>query len=246
MNLYYAIYGNEAKIIDENENKTTREVTKNFHETLIKENEIEEMENQLEEANKTINEEKEIINHNNSCKKYELLKGLFFGLLSGTCISWVIVLMTMELDVIYFLGIILISALTGGGMCLSKCFEYNKVAKRKLHVAELQTYFLEKEIPLKKQELEELKQNDKKLETPIKQGMEKVDDKKVLIRLRKHLDKLKQYGKTLPELADKYAEGFWGEEDRENVQNDGIDADLFEQYLIEYNTRKLMKGKRAS
>lgn len=245
MNQYYAIYGNEAKVIDENDNKTPREVTENFNTILIKENEKEEMEYKLEEANNTIKEAKPKLK---KLKKLMLLFP-FGGAIFGLFINLILSIVSWDLSFLLSFGSFgtsLLFSLFGGYLSWATHFKFD-MYKDNLNIAELQSYFLEKEIPKKEQELERLKKNSQKIEISNKQlDIVKVDDRETLIKLREYFEKLRIYGSKIEKVADKYATGFWTEEDKEKVQNDGINSDLFESYLIEYNTRKLMKGKKTS
>lgn len=245
MNQYYAICGNEAKVIDENDNKTPREVTENFNAILIKENEKEEMEYQLEKAYNTIKEDKKEL------KKLKKLMLLFpFGsAFIGLFVSLIGSLAYLDLSYFFsegiFVGVSLFFLL---GIFLSYAIgdDFYLHYKKCLNIAELQSYFLEKEIPKKEQELERLKKNSQKIFSNKQLDILKVDDRETLINLRNYFEKLRIYGSKIEKISNKYARGFWTEEDKEKVQNDGINSDLFESYLIEYNTRKLMKGDKVS
>lgn len=246
MNQYYAMYGSEVKIIDENNNITTREITGNFQDILKKENEIEAIEYQLSLANESIADLKKSIKIWKKIKWLCSLVGFSFGLFISLLIA------ATKWDFSVFLSLVsfqtgLFFAFLGGSISCGLQLSIRNELKPDLQSAKLTSYFLEKEISLKQQELEILKEKSQKIEISEKQlGIEKVDDREILLKLREYLEQLEKYGKTLPKQANKYARGFWNEEDREKVQNDGINAGLFESYLDEYNTRKLLKGKRAS
>lgn len=234
MNQYYAICGNETKIIDENGNKTPREVTENFNTILIKENEKETMEYQLEGAYNTIKEAKPKLK---KLKKLMLLSP-FGGAIFGLFIS----LITGPASLFGILGTSLLFTLVGGYLSLLIHDKFN-MYKNNLNIAELQSYFLEKEIPLKEQKLEKLKENSQKIEISNKQlDIVKVDDKETLIKLREYLEKLEEYGKRI----NKYANKPLSKTDKETIRNDGIDPDLFEKYLMEYNIRELKRSKMVS
>lgn len=248
MNQYYAIYGNEAKVIDENDNTTTKEVTENFDTILIKENEKEAMEYQLERTQNTIKEIKP--------KLKKLKKGMLFfsfgGVALGITLYLILMLIARDFSVLYSFKSIVTSASaspfvlipTLAGIYFGWVEHFDLETKRKmLNAAELQSYFLEKEIPLKEQELEKLKENSQKIEISNKQlDIEKVDDRETLIKLREYLEKLGEYGKKIS----KYANRPLSEKDKETIRNDGIDPDLFESYLMEYNIRELKRSKMVS
>lgn len=200
--------------------------------------EKEEMKKQLVKINNTK------FNKKNSLKFYKksMLLTLLGGIICGITSSLAVSLIAQNFDIIYSLGITLIFTLTGG--CMSwRTYKDYKEDKRAFYGAELQIYFLEKEIPLKEQELEKLKENSQKIEISNEQlDIVKVDDRETLIKLREYLNKLGEYGKRIS----KYANKPLSEADKETLRNDGIDSDLFEKYLMEYNVQKLTRSKMVS
>ncbi len=229
MNEKDEMFENKTKIIEENGNEIVKDTSTNLLEFLIKE-----MENQLGDLNEKIAKLTEKIKYN---KKWLAIWGPFLILL--VCVS------TYIPSVLLFILCWLIIVI-GEFKCYDFVANYNH-SKKSLHITELQSFYLKRVILKKKQELEELKESNQKIEVVEEESeIKETEDRTYLQNLRNHLETLKRYNKSFIEYeADKYARGFWGVEDKERVIEDGLDAKIYEDYLIEYNTRKLMKDKRT-
>ena len=242
MNKYFAIFGNKVTTIDETGLTKNLDASENIEGILIKENEIEEIENQLKEINKKKLKTREDLQHDKQKIKQALLFGIFAGF-AGLLAVVTYFFYTGTFKLLTSVGEI-ISCIFLSQMWYLRYYLDYIASKRFLQMTKFLSYYLKKEISIKQLELEKLKENDKKLEFPIEQlELKKVDDRKVLLDLRWHLEVLKDYGETLTEQANKYAKGFWGEEDREKITQDGLNVNWYENYITEYNARKLMKTK---
>lgn len=224
---------------------TERELTLKFYEVFRKENDIEIIRNELNTINNEIkNYHIKVEEYKKKCRQGLLaILGLMFG------INILLYFLIPNLYVIENIKNIIFSTVFAGSYCslfpLINFLNYNDY-KRKLKLNEFQKRFLDKRLFQEQDNLQRLYMTSKSLTSNLKNAKVQIEDRKQLQNLRNYFEKLRIYGSKIEKIADKYARGFWTEEDKEKVQNDGINPDLFENYLIEYNTCKLMKGKKTS
>lgn len=238
---------NEDILIVSNENGalSERELTLKFYEVFKKENDVEIIRNELNKINN------EIKNYHIKVEEYKkkCRRGLFatLGLMFG--INILLYFIIPNLYIIENIKNIVFSTIFIGSYCsLFPMINFSnyKNYKRKLKSNEFQKHLLDKRLFQEQDNLQRLYMTSKSLTSNLKNAKVQIEDREQLQNLRNYFEKLRIYGSKIEKVADKYARGFWTEEDKEKVQNDGINPDLFESYLIEYNTRKLMKGKKVS
>lgn len=241
MNKEYAIKDEKTIIVsDENGTLKEKENTSNKDEILIQENVIELVEKKLEEVS---GEKEKTLKFKKIYKK--LMKiflavmgisgGLFLALYNGFLgIFPTMQLYTATLDIIVLiLGFLFES---------SSCIGYS-TTKKTVEETDFQSYFLEKDLERENKKLQELYKNSEYNQHKEENSIVQINDRERLQKLRIYLENLQQLSEEIPRYAYSYARGKW---EKEEIEKSGLDTDLFENYLIEYNTDKLTRNKKVS
>ncbi len=242
MNKEYA-FKDENIVFVSNEKGELKEekYTTNFNKVKIQENTVEEIENNLKKEN---NSKKQWLEQMESLIKLMKLMP-FLGISAGFVLALMVSMLHWSFDILSCLGCILAGfGFASCGVVLNYT-EY-RIAKKHFNIAHFQSYFLKKDLERENKKLQELYEKSEPIQHKEENRIVQIDDKKELRQLKIYFELLRHYGEDLPNQLNLYANGLWEMQEKEDIEKVGLNADLFAQYLNEYNTRKLMKDKQVS
>lgn len=238
MNRQYAFKDeNTVFVSNEKGNLTEEKFTTNFDEIKIQENVIEELEKILKELDnqKNINRRYRLI--------YKVLKKIVRALI--LIISGILVVFSASLEIPFISIMVMVMVMIL--FCEGVVYTVAKENEEEYHFYELKTLCLEKYLEKENEKLSNLHKESKLCkEQETKTTFVEINDKEQLNNIKTYLEALKQYEKDITRQAKIYAKGKWELEEKEKIENNGLDADAFAEYLNEYNTNKLTRNKKVS
>lgn len=239
-NKKYEIKNNVVTVYDKKNQKTERAITSNVEEILIQENKIEEMEKKIKKYTKFLDEQPDDKEAFKKMIKEMLLS--IFGVILGN-LSFCIFLNYFQLEV--SLNVLLLVIV---GISLTITQNVNKEYKKYVHFIEEKEetkaalFYLRETLSKEERILYELKGNTQ-MTSILNASTEKrkVHDKKALKQLKYQLKIWKNLGSEYREYLKNSQNGYLTENQKLDLRIQGIDEELYENYLREQNRLLIMK-----